>query len=227
MTRRDRRIAGWLLIPIAEGLRRGWRALRAHPVQAASGALILAGAGALLLVDRSVGDETVTATTPPVDAPLALPQDPPVTAVRTSTSSSTPATAAVPASSAPAVTSTSAAAPPPAVADTPAAPPPPAPPAVTAAPSSEQAPQCAPPAPLDQLVLADAVGCPFALSIVTVTAVSDDGLEVVTDAQHRWSVGVSGGIGLPLTLTPGVRIALAGTVTSDRAVTASELRLAD
>ena len=73
MTHRDRRIAGWLLIPVAEGLRRGWRALRSHPVPAASAALILAGTGALLVAVRSPDDEAAPATvvTPAATAPAA------------------------------------------------------------------------------------------------------------------------------------------------------------
>ena len=83
MTGRDRRIAGWLLIPIAEGLRRAWRALRAHPVQAASGALTVAATGALFVAGRSAGDDAAPATTAPVivsvpatgDAPAAPARD--------------------------------------------------------------------------------------------------------------------------------------------------------
>ena len=80
MTQRDRRIAGWLLIPVAEGLRRGWRALRSHPVHAASTALILAGTGALFVAVRSPNDEaapaTVVAPAATATAPVPYPSRP-------------------------------------------------------------------------------------------------------------------------------------------------------
>jgi hypothetical protein len=76
------------------------------------------------------------------------------------------------------------------------------------------------------MTLADALGCPFAESTVTVTAVSGDGFQAVTTAQRPVSVDVSGGLGLPVTLVPGLRLAITGTVTSESAVVATDMRLA-
>jgi hypothetical protein len=75
--------------------------------------------------------------------------------------------------------------------------------------------------------LADALDCPFAESAVTVTAVSGDDFQAVTTAQTPVSVDVSGGLGLPVTLVPGLRLAISGTVTSESAVVATDVRLAD
>ena len=44
MTRHDRRIAGWLLIPVAEGVRRAWKAVAGHPAKAASAVLVAVAA---------------------------------------------------------------------------------------------------------------------------------------------------------------------------------------
>ncbi len=145
MTRRDRRIAGWLLIPIAEGLRRVWRALRAHPVSAASAALIVATTGTLFVAARSP-DETVAPATVVTAADTA----PGPAAVPSASTQVAAPPATVPASTAPPVASTPAPAVPP-----PAPPPAPEPPS-TVAPATEADPPCPPPAPLDQLDLADA-----------------------------------------------------------------------
>jgi hypothetical protein len=72
--------------------------------------------------------------------------------------------------------------------------------------------------------LADALGCPFAESAVTVTAVSGDGFQAVTTAQRPVSVEVSGELGLPDTPVPGMRLVITGTVTSESAVVATEMR---
>ena len=237
MTQRDRRIAGWLLIPVAEALRRGWRALRTHPVHAASTALILAGTGALVVAARSPDDEAAPAT---VVTPAATATAPRAVPVASTTVAPTPS--AAPASAAPSVARTPApapasptapapaprAAPAPAPAPTAATAPAPAPASPTApappeaSPSTE--PPCPAPAPLDEMNLADALGCPFAESAVTVTAVSGDGFQAVTTAQSPVSVDVSGGLGLPVTLVPGQRLTVTGTVTSESAVVATDVR---
>ena len=250
MTQRDRRIAGWLLIPVAEGLRRGWRALRSHPVHAASAALILAGTGALLVAARSPDDGAAPATVVTAAATATAPRAAPVASTTVApTPSAAPASAAPsvarppaptpasPTAPAPAPASPTAPAPAPASptapAPAPASPTAPAPapasptapaPAPTAPPATE--PPCPASAPLDEMNLADALGCPFAESAVTVTAVSGDGFQAVTTAQSPVSVDVSGGLGLPVTLVPGLRLAITGTVTSESAVVATDMRLA-
>ena len=87
--------------------------------------------------------------------------------------------------------------------------------------------------PLTELDLPAAVGCPFAITVVTVVAVPA-GAELIATAGD-WSVAVSlvGASGLPLTVTPGIQITIAGTVeavpsTSQLAVTvdAGDIRLA-
>ena len=228
MTQRDRRIAGWLLIPIAEGLRRGWRALRSHPVHAASAALILGGTSALVFAARSPDDEATPATV--VTAAATATAAP----VASTTAAATPS--AAPASAAPSVARTPAPAPAPPTAPAPApapqtapapAPAPPAPPTAPPGTSPATEPPCPAPAPLDEMNLADALGCPFAESAVTVTAVSGEDFQAVTTAQTPVSVDVSGGLGLPVTLAPGLRLAITGTVTSESAVVATDVRPAD
>ena len=234
MTQRDRRIAGWLLIPVVEGLRRGWRALRSHPVHAASTALILAGTGALFVAVRSPNDEAAPAT---VVAPAATATAPRAVPVASTTMAPTPS--AAPSSATPSVgrTPTPARASPTAPAPEPTAPAParasptaaapaPAPPTAPAPPETSPAtePPCPAPAPLDEMNLADALGCPFAETAVTVTAVSGDGFQAVTTAQSPVSVDVSGGLGLPVALVPGLRLAITGTVTSESAVVVTDMR---
>jgi RNA polymerase sigma factor (sigma-70 family) len=219
MTQRDRRIAGWLLIPIAEGLRRGWRALRSHPVHAASAVLILAGTGALVVVTRSPDDAAAPATVVTGAATATAARAAPVASTTVA-----PTPSAAPASAAPSVARTPG--PPRASPTAPARASPTAP--ATAAPASAPAtePPCSEPAPLDEMNLADALGCPFAESAVTVTAVSGDDFQAVTTAQRPVSVDVSGGLGLPVNLVPGLRLAITGTVTSESSVVATDLRLA-
>ncbi len=228
MTQRDRRIAGWLLIPVAEGLRRGWRALRSHPVHAASAALILAGTGALVVAARSPDDGAAPATVVTAAATRRSAcrtrrehDRGPDTVRRSRLGRAFGRSHARPSASArqrrPPQRQ------PPARADR-------ARPSASAdaacdrpAPSATE-PPCPAPAPLDEMNLADALGCPFAESAVTVTAVSGDGFQAVTTAQRPVSVDVSGGLGLPVTLVPGLRLAIAGTVTSESAVVATDMR---
>lgn len=227
MTQRDRRIAGWLLIPVVEGLRRAWRALRSHPVHAASAAVILAGTGALVVAARSPDDGAAPATVVTAATTATAPR---ATAVVSKTVAATPS--APRASHAPPVARTPAPArvSPTAPAPAPASPTAPAPASPTApAPSTEPPatePPCPPPAPLDEMNLADALGCPFAESIVTVTAASAGGFQATTSAQRSVSVEVSEGLGLPVTIAPGLQLAIAGTVASESAVVATDVRLA-
>jgi RNA polymerase sigma factor (sigma-70 family) len=241
MTQRDRRIAGWLLIPIAECLRRGWRALRSHPVHAASAALILAGTGALVVAARSPDDGaapatvvTAAATAPQRAASVAsttgarTPSAAPASAASSVARTPTPApmapapAPASPTTPAPASPTTPAPAAPTTPAPAPASPTAPAPAPPGTSPATE--PPCPAPAPLDEMNLADALGCPFAESAVTVTAVTGDGFQAVTTAQRPVSVDVSGGLGLPDTPVPGMQLAITGTVTSESAVVATDMR---
>ena len=85
------------------------------------------------------------------------------------------------------------------------------PPSATAAPVAD-APVCPPPAPLTGLDLPAAIGCPFAASVVAVVAVPS-GAELSATAGP-WSVQISvlEGAGVPLTIVPGTRISISGTV---------------
>jgi hypothetical protein len=134
------------IIPVAEGLRRGWRALRRH-----------------------------RPPLPPRPRPRSLARPPERRRRQT----------------APAPAPASPTAPTPAPASPTAPAPAPASPTAPAPPSTE--PPCPAPAPLDEMNLADAFGCPFAESTVTVTAVSGDGFQAVTTAQSPVSVDVGGG----------------------------------
>jgi RNA polymerase sigma factor (sigma-70 family) len=190
MTQHDRRIAGWLFVPLVEGVRRAWRAIAGHPVQAASAALVaLAATGLVVAADRS--PETA---------------DRPTTAVAPSTSEVMPTTSAV--------TSTTAApvpapVPPPpssAVATEPAAP-------ETPPPATE--PPCPAPAPLDEIDLAAASGCPFAVTVVSVTELSGaDGFTAVTAGGVPVSVQLAGTPSLPVPLSPGLQVSVVGTISS-------------
>ena len=248
MTQRDRRIAGWLLIPVAEGLRRGVagaaqpsgargvggvdprrhrRPCRRRPLTGRRGS---PGHGG----DRGRhGDRSACRTRREHDRgpdtvrrsrlgrafgrshahPSANGAVPSASVANDARPSASVANSARP--------SANVAAPAPASPTAPApAPTSPAPPGTS--PATE--PPCPAPAPLDEMNLADALGCPFAESAVTVTAVSGDGFQAVTTAQLPVSVDVSGGLGLPVTLVPGLRLAITGTVTSESAVVATDMR---
>ena len=222
MTQRDRRIAGWLLIPLAEGLRRARRAIAGHPVQTASAALIAIGAtGLVFAADRT--PETADRPTGTV-APSQLPDELPAT-------TAAPTTARAPASVPPATP-----APAPAPAPAPVPPPPGEEAAVTAAvatvpPATE--PPCPPPAPLDEIDLTAASGCPFAVTVVSVTELSGtDGFTAVTASGLPVSVQLAGTLALPIALTPGLQVGIAGTISSDSGeplvveVAAADVRLA-
>ena len=227
MTDRDRRVAAWLVVPLGDVARRVRRAVRSWWARAAAVTMVLAAIGGLVLVaDRSRSDDAPTQARGAEDTAPVTPRTTIATPATTSTSIAPPPTPAAPTTAAAAVPAAPAAdtAPPPAPA--PAAPPP------TDAPPDE-APDCPPPVPLTELDLPAALGCPFALSVVTVVAVPS-GVELAATAG-MWSVTIrlTGGGGLPLAIVPGVRITIAGTVqgapsTSQLAVTvnAADIRLA-
>jgi RNA polymerase sigma factor (sigma-70 family) len=92
ITARNRRIAGWLLVPVAEGVRRGWRAVRSRPGYTAA---IGIAAGAMAFVVLTPADDSAdrpTSTEAPA-ATLAAPSTPPTP---TPTSAAAPTTPTCP-----------------------------------------------------------------------------------------------------------------------------------
>jgi RNA polymerase sigma factor (sigma-70 family) len=210
MTDRDRRVAAWLLVPLGDAARRIRRALRSWWARVATVATLLGVVGGLILLtnpqgeadDRATGARDATATT----GGVAEPTPGPTTTVAITTASTAPpptvapttVAAAAPASAAPAPTAASS-----------------APVAVTPAPTvraADEAPACPPPAPLSELDLPAADGCPFTVSLVTVVAVSSGTTLAATAGARSVTIHLIGAGGLPLAVVPGVRISIAGTV---------------
>jgi RNA polymerase sigma factor (sigma-70 family) len=207
MTERNRRVAGWLLIPLGDALRRLWRLLRRHWVMAASAAIVaITGIGLVALVVSRGGDVergspaavVVTSTTPPATSPRTVTSPSSTASVATTVAP----TAAPPPSPTP-VSSEPAAAPPSVV----SSPPPPAP---TGGPSPEPAAACPAPQPLDRLDVGATIGCPFAVSTVTVLGVS--GSHVSATAGGRTVSIDLMGAGVPVTVVPGVTLRVSGVV---------------
>ena len=213
MTERGRRVAAWWFVALGDLLRPVRRTIRSWWVRAATVAVLLAAIGGLIVVvnDPTGADETArtqpTATrtapaapgpTPPAMAGTVAPSPPPV-----------PPTTAAP-------TLPVVAAPPPETSQAPSAP---APPATFA--TTGEAPACPPPAPLTELDLPAAVGCPFAMSVVTVVALPAGAELIATAGDLSVAVRLMGGSGLPLTVAPGIKITIAGTV--EAAPSASQL----
>jgi RNA polymerase sigma factor (sigma-70 family) len=201
MTQRNRRIAGWLLIPLADGVRRAWRAVRNHPAWAAVVLVATFAATGVVFAMRSpdASRPTVGASAPP--APPSAVNAPAPSPAATDPPAPTTTPDAAPSPSAPAV--------PAAPSET--APPPTEPPAPT-----EPVPTCPPPAALDEIEAPDALQCPFSVSVVTVTEVpGGGGFSAVTAAGRPVSVQLVGAQGaLPITLATGLRVSINGTVSS-------------
>jgi RNA polymerase sigma factor (sigma-70 family) len=216
MTERDRRVAGWLIVPAGKAARRVRRFAQEHWAATGTAAILAAAAGGLIVVETrnaahapsalvtSVASRpVVSATVSTVAAPLP-PSVPPPSAAAPAPTAAAPA----PTAAAPAPTATPAASQVPAsTSPAPSAAPPPTAPASTH-------PPCPPPQPLSQLDVSRSIGCPFALSIVTVIdASSGSHLSVITDSQRPVAVDLAGtGAVLPITIVPGVRIGISGVV---------------
>lgn len=229
MTERDRRVAGWLFVPVADAVRRVRRAVHDHWLHVASAVIVAVGAGGLFLLvtsdhrpDAPAGAATTQPARPtsaaattagPTSAPPAAPA--PITQAATAPPTTTPA---------PAVVSTQAA---------PAAPAPP-PPTVTEAPTTATTATtaCPSPRPLSEIDVGASLGCPFAVSVVTVVGLSSGThLSAVTDSQRVVSIDVLGGALPALTIVPGARISISGVIEGGSAeqvsvqVRAADLRL--
>jgi RNA polymerase sigma factor (sigma-70 family) len=191
MTQHDRRIAGWLFVPLVEGARRAWRAIAGHPVRAASVALVAVGAtGLVVAADRS----PETADRPTIAEAPSSSEVMPTTTTTAATTTAAPAPAPVPPP------------PPSAVPTEPAAP-------ETSPPAT--APPCPAPAPLDEIDLTAALGCPFALTVVSVTGLSGaDGFTAVTAGGVPVSVRLAGAPSLPIPLAPALQVSVVGTISS-------------
>jgi RNA polymerase sigma factor (sigma-70 family) len=226
MTERRRRIAAWLFIPMAESVRRARRAFHDRWVQVATAGILVAATGGLIVLfqDHSQPQATTTGsqnstTALRTVAPTRVATVPPPTSAAASASGSTvaqqPVTAAVttpetvPASDAlqPAPSAESA----PGTTAVSAAPP--------TQPNGDQAPAdpppCPPPLSLSQVEVPQAIGCPFAISVVTVVSVSSGAqLSAVTGTHRAISIRLTSGGALPITIVPDVRISVTGVVNS-------------
>ncbi|MGI9051415.1 MAG: RNA polymerase sigma factor [Ilumatobacteraceae bacterium] len=195
VTERNRRIAGWLLLPVAEGVRRIWHAARSHPAAAAAAvaAVVAVAVGAVVL--RAGGDA------PPTEAATAPP----------STAASNEAGVVAPTRTAPTATSTPV---PTTPVPTTLAPPTLAPtvPPPTRLPIGP-ATVCPAPVPLDQLDAASPVGCAFTSTVLTAIEVPvDEGFWAATATQQLVWVRLVGQGESPVAVEPGQRVAVAGVI---------------
>ena len=205
MTERDRRVAAWIVVPLGDLWRRLRRAFRSWWVRVATVGMVLAVVGGLIVLvgdprgadDASGGPPSATRA-----APAATDPNPATTA----------ATAGIVAPPPPPVPPTTAAAAVPGVAaSTPDTSPPPTTsmPPPTAA--SSGPPACPPPVALTDIELPTAVGCPFAVTVVTVVGIPSGAELAATAGTTSVAIRLIGGA-LPLTVTPGVGITIVGTV---------------
>jgi RNA polymerase sigma factor (sigma-70 family) len=202
MTERNRRVAGWLLIPAA-GLRRLWRSIREHWVTAVSAAIVAVTGVSLLIVVVGRDDDADRLQQLPTAAVVTTSGAPP-------TASSAPPTTQ-PTTTAPTSAIAPASAPPDTAAPAETLPPPPTGPSAPAAePAPRDEPGCPAPQPLAALDVSASIGCPFAVSAVTVLAAS--GSHVSASAGGRAvSIDVVGAQ-LPVTVVPGVTLRVSGVV---------------
>ena len=219
MTRHDRRIAGWLLVPVAEGVRRAWRAVAGHPAKAASAVLVAVAATGARLELRHPRRRSHQ---PPPPAPRRRHRRP--TRPRRRRRRPPPVRH------------------PPHRLRLPAAPAP-LPAAIgrgcrrhrgrRGSATTPPAPPCPPAAPLDAIDVLGALACPFAPTVVTITELSgNDGFTAVTASGLPVSVQLVGHAGPPDALAPGLQVSIAGVITSDSEqplvveVAAADVRLA-
>jgi hypothetical protein len=222
MIERDRRAAAWLFVPLGDLLRRLRRAFHPWWVRAVTLTMLLAAIAGLVAIDPWGADDVpsgardVRNPVPVVSAPT-----PSTTTVSSPAVATPPAVvSAAPAVAAPAVTpvpqtavpATSAVVDPGAPAPGTAAPSDAVVAAPTAGETEEQGPSCPPPAPLDALELPAAIGCPFAVSVVTIVAIPSTTRVLATAGPWTLQITLVGGGALPLTVAPGARISIAGTV---------------
>ncbi len=91
ITERNRRIAGWLIVPAGDAIRRVWRAVREHPVPSAAAAV--AATGLAIAVFAPVGqDESApsTSTVPAAAVPATAPVPTTIAITRPSAPSAAP-----------------------------------------------------------------------------------------------------------------------------------------
>jgi RNA polymerase sigma factor (sigma-70 family) len=233
MTQRDRRVAGWLLVPLGTALRRMRRAARAHWARTAAAVVFAAGVGGLIFTianDRADGRDADRVATAPTAITTVAPASPPSQVVV----ASPPAASSAAVSAAPPTLAAASSAVPASSTQPAPAPAPEAPIAPSTQTRPETTPACPPPLTLSQVDPGAVVGCPFALSVVTVADVSSGAhIAAVTENRRTVSIDLAGaGAGLPLTVVPGVRLTITGVVTAateqhlDVEVHASDLRLA-
>ena len=181
--KRSRWIAGWLLLPFGEAIRRGWRAVRDHPLRvtaaaATVGAVATAG---LVMAQPWTGEPSPPNSTSSTEMALTEGQDttppdsaPDATAPGTVTVSTTATTVA------------------------PATP-------------AQGASSCPDPVPLDHLDPLAAVGCPFASTTLVVTdVIAGEGFLATTAGGRTVRVQLVGGGVSPVEIEPRQQITVSG-----------------
>ena len=204
MTERDRRVAAWLLVPLADLWRRLRRAFRSWWVRAATAGMVAAAVGGLIVLvdDPSGADEASSGPQSPTRTVPAATDPNPATPTAATAGTVPPP---------PPMPPTTAAAVPAVAASTPDTSPPPTTPVPPSSAAASGPPACPPPVPLPEIELPTAVGCPFAVTVVTVVAIPSGAELAATAGATSVAIRLLGGA-LPLTVTPGVRITIAGTV---------------
>ena len=188
ITSRDRRIAGLLLVSIAEFIRRGWRAVRNHPIATAVACCIIAGAALTtyaLLPQESESGPGRADKAPSVTTVAAAPR--PTAATNAGIGGPATTVAAAPASAELTDAET-----------TPGA-----------------APACPSPAPLHEVDPSRALGCPFAPTTLTVTEVTaDEGFWATTATQELIWIHLVGQGESPFDIEPGQQLSVAGRISA-------------
>jgi RNA polymerase sigma factor (sigma-70 family) len=225
ITERNRRIAGWLLVPVAEGIRRAWRTVRNYPIHTAAVGVVAAATAVLPYTPRHQHESeapAATAAAGPVTAVPAAEARPATTAVAVppaiTAAEATPATTAVaaPAVTAPAAPVTAIPAAEARPATTVAATPTTAS-VVTARSASTAVSRCPDPAPLDELDPTGDVGCPIAPTILTATDVpADEGFWATTTAQQTVWIHLVGRGESPIDVDPGHQLSVTGRIATPR-----------
>ena len=207
MTERDRRAAAWLLVPFDAVARRLRRLLRPWAARAVAFVTVLAVVGGFVALARrsppsDAARRPVTPTTVSASRavqPAALPS--PTVAVSPTPTSAPETTPAAPVLADP---TASAAESQTTVADQAA-------PAATQPATTEAPASCAPALPLDAMDLSSAVGCDFAVTVVTVVAAGGGELSATTGSVAV-TIRLVGGSALAPVALPGARVSISGTV---------------
>jgi serine/threonine-protein kinase RsbT len=183
--KRSRWIAGWLLVPFGEAIRRAWRAARGHPLR-------VAAAGATMAAVATTG----RAVTQPWDAPPSPPSGTSVTATTmTGGRGEMPSQpdAGSPAAGTVAVPTTAS--------------------ALAPATPTRGATSCPDPVPLDQVDPRTAIGCPFASTTLVVTdVIAGEGFLATTAGGRSVRLQLVGTGVSPADIAPRQQLTVSGRI---------------